>query len=291
MNLITVFEKYPTQQACIEHLESVRWNNNPACPFCKSERVARKREGERVGRWNCHACRKSFNVLSGTIMQKTKIPLQKWFLGIALVVNAKKSLSSCQLARDLDITQQSALYMQWRVRVAMVSKQKTLLKGIVEADETYLGGRPRKGNKREDDKPAKPGRGTDKTPVIGAVERGGRVVARTIADLSGKTLLRFIQDNVEPKDSTLMTDEWKGYNGIKKFMPHEIINHSVAYAEGNTHTNTIEGFWSLLKRAWYGAHHHYSRTYTLLYLAEACWKYNERHNDEAFDTFIEGCFA
>ena len=278
MNLITVFEKYPDQQACIAHLEKVRWNDNPACPFCKSDRVRRKHEGERVGRWNCHACRKSFNVLSGTVMQKTRIPLQKWFLGIALIVNAKKSLSSYQLARDLNLTHQSALYMQWRVRVAMVSKQKTLLLGIIEADETYIGGRPRKGNRRDDDTPSVGGRGTSKQAVVGAVERGGRVVARTAADLSGKTLLSFIQDNVEPKDSTLMTDEWKGYKGIKKFMPHEVINHSVAYAEGNTHTNTIEGFWSLLKRAWYGSHHHYSRTYTLLYLAEATWKYNEQQH-------------
>ena len=172
MNLISVFEKYPTQQACIEHLEAVRWGDNPTCPFCKSERVARKHEGQRVGRWNCHACRKSFNVLSGTIMQKTRIPLQKWFLGIALIVNAKKSLSSYQLARDLDMTHQSALYMQLRLRLAMVSKQKTLLRGIVEADETRIGGKSRKGNRRDNDKPGKTGRGTDKTPVIGVVERG-----------------------------------------------------------------------------------------------------------------------
>ena len=88
-----------------------------------------------------------------------------------------------------------------------------------------------------------------------------------------------------------MTDEWKGYRSIKGFMPHEIVNHSISYADGNVHTNTIEGFWSLLKRAWYGSHHHYSRGCTLSYLAEACWKYNERNNDDAFDTFIEGCFA
>ena len=99
MNLISVFDKYPDQQACINHLEQVGWGDKPTCPFCNRERVARKRENKLVGRWNCHACRKSFNVLSGTVMQKTKIPLQKWFLGIALIVNAKKRLSSHQLAR------------------------------------------------------------------------------------------------------------------------------------------------------------------------------------------------
>ena len=291
MNLITVFEKYPTQQACIEHLEQVRWGDNPACPFCKSNRVARKHEGQRVGRWNCHACRKSFNVLSGTVFQGTQVDLQKWFLAISLIVNAKKSLSSYQLARDLDLNQKTAWYMQCRIRVAMVQRERHLLQGIIEADETYLGGKPRKENRREDDEPRKRGRGTGKRLIVGAVERGGRVTARTAANVGGKTLLKFIQDNVEPAGSLLMTDEWKGYNGVKTFMNHAVVNHNTAYVEGSTHINTIEGFWSLLKRAWYGSHHHYGILYTLLYLAEACWKYNERQNTSPFDTFVRGVFA
>ena len=291
MNLITIFKKYPDQESCIEHLETVRWGDNPACPHCKSADVARKGELDKVGRWNCHACKSSFNVLSGTIMQGTQVPLQKWFLAIHLMLSAKKSLSSYQLSRDLDLNQKTAWYMQTRIRVAMVDLERHLLQGIIEADETYLGGKPRKGNRREDDKPAKKGRGTDKRLIVGAVERGGRVVAQTGTSLSGKALLKFIKDNVEPAGSLLMTDEWKGYNGVKNFMQHAVINHSTAYVEGSTHTNTIEGFWSLLKRAWYGSHHHYSIFYTLLYLAEACWKYNERKNVDPFSTFIRGCFA
>ncbi len=177
MNLISIFSKYPTQEACIEHLETVRWNDNPTCPYCKSDKVARKNELDKVGRWNCHACKSSFNVLSGTIMQKTKVPLQKWFLAIGLMVNAKKSLSSCQLARDLELNQKTAWYVQTRIRVAMVHKERHLLQGILEADETYLGGKPRKGNRREDDKPAPKGHGTKKRLIVGAVERGGRVTA------------------------------------------------------------------------------------------------------------------
>ena len=239
MNLIKLLEKYPTQQACIEHLETARWGDNPACPFCKSKDVARKHEGVRVGRWNCHACKSSFNVLSGTVMRKTRIPLQKWFLGIALMVNAKKSLSSYPLARDLDVSHQSALAMQWRIRVATASKQRTLLRGIIEeADETDLGGKPRKGNKREDDKPAPKGRGTNKRRTVGAVERGGRVTARTAAGVGGKTLLKFIKDTVDLKDSTWMTDAWKGDKSLKGFMPHEVVNHSISYADGGTFTPT-----------------------------------------------------
>ena len=292
MNLMKIFAKYPDQESCIEHLESVRWGDHPACPLCKSEDVARKNELDKVGRWNCHACKSSFNVLSGTIFQKTRIPLQKWFLAIGLMVNAKKSISSCQLARDLDVTQQSAWYMQCRIRAAMLQRERHLLQGIVEADETYIGGKPRKKNWRnDDDQPRKRGRGTDKQLIVGAVERGGRVVARTGTSLSGKALLKFITDNVEPAGSLLMTDEWRGYNGVKKVMNHAVINHSTAYVDGSIHTNTIEGFWSLLKRAWYGSHHHYGIPRTLLYVGEACWKYNERKNDNAFGTFVRGCFA
>ena len=119
MNLFSVFQQFPDQAACISHLEAVRWGEEPQCPFCESPRVARKAERELGGRWNCHACKSSFNVLSGPIFEKTRIPLQKWFLAISLMLNAKKSLSSYQLGCDLDVTQRSAWYLQQRIRAAM----------------------------------------------------------------------------------------------------------------------------------------------------------------------------
>ncbi len=153
MNLLAIFTRFPDQEACIEHLETLRWGDGPHCPHCGSTSVAVKADQYRVGRWNCHGCKSSFNALSGTIFEKTKIPLQKWFMAIGLVVNAKKSLSSCQLARDLDITQQSAWYMLKRIRAEMASKQsEILLQGVVEADETYLGGKPRKRNNSNQNK-------------------------------------------------------------------------------------------------------------------------------------------
>ena len=155
----------------------MRWHSTPACPLCGCVTVGRKADGDRIGRWNCHGCKSSFNVLSGTIFQKTKIELQKWFLAISLVLNAKKSLSSHQLARDLDLNQKTAWYMAMRIRRAMVD-EGTLLSGIVEADEAYVGGKPRKSNRRDGDRPSTRGRGTDKLPIIGAVERGGKVVAK-----------------------------------------------------------------------------------------------------------------
>lgn len=292
MNLITVFTRFPDQEACIEHLENIRWGENPYCPHCGSIRVARKAEIDRIGRWNCHDCHASFNVLAGTIFSKTRIPLQKWFMAVCLVINAKKSLSSCQLARDLDLNQKTAWYLIQRIRAEMATKQADLLQGIVEADETYVGGKPRKQNKRSDDEPKAPrGRATSKTPIIGVVERGGDVAARVATSLKGKDLLRFIKDNVDPAGSLLITDEYKAYNAANKFIPHSVINHSVQYADGAIHTNTIEGFWALIKRAWYGSHHHYDKAYTPMYIAESCWKYNNRANDNAFGTFFRGCFA
>ena len=226
------------------------------------------------------------------------MPLQKWFAVIGLMLNAKKSLSSYQLARDLGLTQPTALYMQQRIRSEMATENIALLKGIVEADETYVGGKPRKKNKKnkknkrnDDDEPSKRGRGTKKTPVIGAVERGGNVQAQVADDLTGQGVLNFIKNNVNPKDSVLITDEYKAYNAVKGLIPHEVIKHSEHYVDGTTHTNTIEGFWSLLKRAWYGSHHHYKRQFTALYVSEACYKYNHHKRSNVFEHFLKNCFA
>ena len=165
-------------------------------------------------------------------------------------------------------------------------KDNILLQGIIEADETYVGGKPRKANKKEDRDPAKRGRGTDKDAIIGAIERGGKVVARLAKDLTGRTILNFIREVVKVDKSQLMTDEYKAYLTLGKEMKHHIIDHQEQFVDGDVHTNTIEGFWSLLKRAWYGSHHHYWTEYTPLYVAEACYKYNYRSIESIFDKFV-----
>ena len=286
MDLLTVFQRFPDHEACIEHLERVRWGDSPACPYCQAIDVARKSENDRIGRWNCHSCNSSFNVLAGTIFQKTKIPLQKWFLAISLILNAKKSLSSHQLARDLDLNQKTAWYLTMRVRAAMV-ESGDLLTGIVEADEAYVGGKPRKPNKREDDKPNKRGRGTSKLPIIGAAERGGRVVAKPSMKVDVKALTSFLNATVD-NAALLITDAWAGYRDMRHHMRHVTVDHSTHYVDGLVHTNTIEGFWSLLKRAWYGSHHHYSNEHSIAYVIEACYKYNIRGRERAFEEFLQG---
>lgn len=291
MNLLTIFTRFPDHDSCLEHMEAARWGDAPHCPHCGGIRVARKADGDRKGRWNCHDCHGSFNVLSGTIFEKTRLPLQKWFLAIGLIINAKKSLSSHQLARDLDMNQKSAWFMQQRIRAQMASEQGPMLQGIIEADETYVGGKPRKANRSEDRKPAKRGRGAEnKIKVLGAVERGGKVAAQVMNQLRGQDIIRFLRKTVDPAGSVLMTDEYTAYNAVKPIMAHAVINHSVAYADGDTHTNTIEGFWALLKRAWYGSHHRYTEHYAPLFVAESAWKYNHRRNPNAFAGFLQGLF-
>ncbi len=291
MNLLEMFQRFPDHEACIEHLETVRWGDEPSCPYCGSPDVAQKSERSRIGRWNCHACKSSFNALSGTIFEKTKIPLQKWFLAIALVLDAKKSASSWQLSRNLDLNQKSAWYLAIRIRRAMAGKNGDLLRGIVEADECYVGGKPRKGNKRDDDTPSPRGRGTKKTPIIGAVARGGDVVAEPASSVDGETLERFIRRNVDLPASLLVTDEHAGYRILGAQMRHAVIKHAERYVDGIVHTNTMEGFWALVKRAWYGQHHHYTRKFTSLYISEACYKYNARGRKDQFSDFLRLVFV
>ena len=289
MNLIEVMEHFPDQESCIEHLERVRWGNEPRCPHCECQNIVRKKESGvgRVGRWQCKDCKASFKVTHGTVFQGTKIPLQTWFMAIALSLNAKKGISSYQLQRDLGLNQKTAWSIMTRLRAEMANKTNPIiLSGIIEADETYIGGKPRKPNKREDFEPSKRGRGTDKTAIIGAVARGGEVVAEVAKGLTGRDIFEFIRRVVNIKESELMTDEYHTYNALSNQLKHEVINHQEQYVDGDKHTNTIEGFWSLLKRAWYGSHHHYSTGYTPLYVAERCYVYNNRHRESIFWKFI-----
>ncbi len=290
MNLISVSNQFPDQTSCIAHLEVIRFEDQAFCPLCSSEDVARKAEGAKVGRWNCHHCTSSFNVLSGTIFQGTRVPLQKWFLAIGLMANAKKSLSSFQLGRDLELNQKTAWYMQQRIRAAMASDEGALLRGIIEADETYLGGKP-----RHKDKNNKRGRGASgKTSVVGAVQRKGDVKAQVTDDTKGVTVLGFIEQSVEVEESSLITDEYAAYTNAYKLMPHRVIKHSEGYVDPkdkSLHSNTIEGFWSLLKRAWYGSHHQYTKGWAPLFVAEAVWKHNHRKDERIFDSLLGACMG
>lgn len=289
VDILNLFRSFQTQEQCLDHLESVRWRGEPQCPYCKSKDVGRHASGDRKNqRWQCRECTRAFSVTVGTIFHGTHIPLQKWFLVLALMVNAKKSASSCQIARDLGMRQPTVWSMMHRARIAMAEDQEQapLLYGIVEADEVYIGGKPRKANRRDDRKPNKRGRGTEKAAVLGAIERGGRVVAKAVSSPSGREIAKFIRTTVDRAGTLLVTDEYRGYRPIGNTMNWATVNHQHEYACGLAHTNTIEGFWALVKRAWYGSHHHYRVQFLPLYIAESCYKYNHRKNGGTFNALI-----
>ena len=151
-----------------------------------------------------------------------------------------------------------------------------------------IAGEPRKSNRREDYRPGPRGRGTDKLPIIGAVERGGKVVAKPSLKVDAATLTSFLNDKIDADASLLITDNYTGYTTMRHHMRHVTVDHSKQYVDGLTHTNTIEGFWSLLKRAWYGSHHHYTKKHSVAYVVEACYKYNARSQPNVFEGFLQG---
>ncbi len=290
MDILSIFRSFQTQEQCLEYLEEIRWRGEPACVYCGSVKVCRHASGDRAhGRWQCQDCHKAFSVTVGTIFHRTHVPLQNWFLLLALMLNAKKSASACQIARDLGMRRPTVWSMMHRVRVAMAEdqNQSRLLHGLVEADETYVGGKPRRSNRRDPTNKGKgSGRGTEKAVVLGAVERGGKVVARPAPNVTGRTIQKFLEGVVDLDGTLLVTDEWGGYNRIGKKANHAVVHHKTEYVNGLLHTNTIEGFWSLVKRAWYGQHHHYGRQYLPLYISEACYKYNHRRDGNGFRNLI-----
>lgn len=194
MNIIQVYKQFPTQQDCIKHLEKVRWNNVPTCPYCQSKNQSPL---PKENRYHCNNCNTTFSVTVGTIFHKTKADFQKWFLAICLTLNAKKGISARQLARDIEVTKDTAWYIMMRIRKTFEEKGGEMLEGIIECDETYIGG---KNKNRHSDKKTEGGQGRggeDKTAVFGALQGDGKAVAKKVKDVSGKTSQGAIKENVK----------------------------------------------------------------------------------------------
>lgn len=284
MNLIQIFKKFPTQESCIEYLEQKRWGDSPICPYCESTNTYKAKDRLRH---HCNGCRKSFSVTIKTIFHDTRLPLQKWFLALCLVLNVRKGISSCQLARDIEVRQPTAWSMLNRIRKAM-KDDGDLLTGIIEMDETYIGGKPRKKNKNDDDDFNNPrGRGTKKECVVGMIERGGKVKTQQQKKLKFSDLKEIVDNNINIFKSTLLTDDYRGYKPFKKIMPHYSVNHSKGeYSRNGINTNSIESFWAIVKRGMFGQFHWVSKKYLSKYMDEFCWRFNNRDSESNFDDLV-----
>lgn len=282
-NLIEATTYFSDRQKCIDYLTNIRWNGNVKCPHCDHEKVYELKGANK--RYKCAGCRKQFSAIKGTIFENSPISLQKWFIAVYILTSHKKGISSVQLAKDLGVTQKTAWFMAQRIRFALQTQSFTYSKdAIVEADETYVGGKNRF---RHADKKVKNAQGRslkDKTPVFGLVERNGRIVAMTVKQTSKAAIQPIIAKHV-PEGGNIMTDEWKAYIGLSQKYNHQIVKHADGqYVNGLAHTNTIEGFWSLLKRGIVGIYHQVSSKHLDKYVDEFEFRYNTRDMKE-FDRF------
>lgn len=268
-SVLDLIKAFPDEQTCIDHLELIRWNGNVVSPFDATSKVY-KCKGNK---YQCKNTGKYFNVKTDTLFDNTKMPLQKWFLAIWIVTSHKKGISSLQLGRDLDITQKSAWFMLQRIRKCFGIENDNELDNEVEVDETFVGGKET--NKHANKKSENPMSGS-KATVIGMVERGGKVNAKKVEDRSAKTLTKEVVAVVK-QTASLYTDEWVGYNKLQRVYDHSVVKHNAfEYVNGRIHTNTIEGFWSLLKRGIVGIYHFTSKKHLQAYVDEFVFRYNTR---------------
>jgi transposase-like protein len=281
---------FPDDDACKAYLVRHRWPDGVRCPRCGSDRVYPL--ATRRFHWECPDCRKGgayrFSVLVETIFEDTKIGLRQWFKVIYLMLTSKKGISSLQVQRIMGFgSYETALSMTHRIRAALADPEFRKLIGIVEVDETYVGG---KNKNRHRDKRTKGTGGAGKASVMGAVERGGNVVARVIAHVDAKTASAFVNEAVAEKVDLVATDESGVYHRISRHRPHEFVTHERGeYVRGLVHTQTIDGFWSLLKRGIIGTFHNVSKKYLPLYVAEFEWRYNNRNNPDIFGAAVGRC--
>ncbi|MDO8432285.1 MAG: IS1595 family transposase [Candidatus Binatus sp.] len=289
--LAQTMSHFSTEDACKAYLRDLRWPSGVRCPRCQNENVHAVKAEQ--WRWQCRKCNKNgyrFSVITGTIFENTKYPLVTWFQVGYLMCQSKKGMSALQIHRQIGSgSYETAWYMCTRIRAAMKNETFDQLIGEVEADETWIGGKNKNqhANKRMYGK-GEGGQYKDKTMVIGAISRKGNVVCQMIEEAGFNTLQNFVKEAVSQKVTLISTDENSGYRQLTRAgYPHQTVNHSKQeYVVGAIHTNTIERFWSLLKRGIVGSYHKVSKNYLPLYLNEFAFRYNHRENPDIFRALL-----
>lgn len=321
MNLVELRNNLPTELHCVEYAETVRWPKGVTCVFCNSKNLGKR---QKDFRYHCNNCRKTFSVKAKTMLHDSHLPLSTWFAAISVITDAKKGMSAKQLERNIGVSYETAWTMYHKLRDLMEweTPKPDSLSGIVEMDETYIGGKPRKGNKlmepgrkhpeldeqikqlRDKGWKFRRGKGNnakknlqpkgvgDKIPVTGIVQRNGNVIAEVMQTISPDELKKMVKKYVDEDNAVLVTDEAPGYKKINKVIDHIAVNHSIMYSYRGVNTNSIESFWAIIKRGLMGQYHKVSAKYLPNYVAEFVFKYNNRKEDEyMFDVLLENALT